>query len=101
MNTAQLKQKTLTDTNQQDLIKGEFSPEDAMEIINHLFSEKINFHGMRSFSNKVRFGEIDQVSEARIVELKQSNVELNEVIKSAKSQGKTLKIESVVTIEII
>ncbi len=101
MNTAQLNQTTMTDTNQQDLIKGDFSPEDAKEIINHLFSEKINFHGVKSFSNKVRFGEVDHNSERRIIELKQSRASLNEMIKSAKEQGKTLKIESTVSIEII
>ncbi|HSF54262.1 MAG TPA: hypothetical protein VLA71_10940 [Algoriphagus sp.] len=101
MKTAQLNQTVMTDSNQQDLIRGDFSPEDAKEIINHLFSEKINFHGVKSFSNKIRFGEVDHNSERRIIELKQSKDALNEMIKSAKEQGKTLKIESTVSIEII
>lgn len=101
VNTAQLNKSTLTDANQQDLIKGDFSPEDAKEIINHLFYEKINFHGLKSFSNKERFGEVDHESDKRIIELKQSRYSLNEIIKTAKEQGKALKITSTVSIEII
>lgn len=100
MNTTQVNQATITD-NDQVLILGEFSPEDAREIINHMITEKINYHGVRSFSNKVRFGEVDYDSERRIVELTNSRNALNTIIQNAKDQGKTLKIESNITIEII
>ncbi|MEP1087071.1 hypothetical protein [Algoriphagus sp.] len=101
METAQLTRKSRVITNHQDLIKGEFTPEEAKEIISHLFSEKINFHGMKSFSNKVRFGEVDHASEARIVELKQSNSELNQFIKTARLKGKKLRITSTVSIKLV
>ncbi len=101
MNTAQLVKKPLNETSKHDLIRGDFSPEDALEIINHLISEKINFHGLRSFSNKIRFGEVDHHSERRIKELKKSSAELNSLIKMAKEEGLTLKIESTISIQFV
>lgn len=101
MNVAQSTKKKKNDSIPHDLVKGKFSPEDAKEIINHLFSEKINFHDMRSFSHKIRFGEVDQDSQARIIELKQSWAALNIVIKQAKEQGKNLKIESTISIKLV
>ncbi|WP_086539703.1 hypothetical protein [Algoriphagus antarcticus] len=91
----------MTDTKKHDLVRGNFSPEDALEIINHLIAEKINFHEMRSFSSKIRFGEVDQNSEVRIKELKQSKASINVLISNAKEQGKTLKIESTISVELI
>lgn len=101
MNTAQLTESTISDINQHDLIKGEFSPEDASEIINHLFAKKINFHERRNFSDEIRLGEVDQTSKERIKELKQSKASLNEFLSYAKEQGKTLRIKSSISVEII
>jgi hypothetical protein len=91
----------MTDTKMYPLVKGTFSPEDAKEITSHLISEKINFHEKKSFSNKIRFGEIDENSQVRIKELNQSRTSINELIDQAREQGKTLKIESTITIELI
>jgi len=101
MNTTQSIDRTTSDTKKHELIRGEFSPQDALEVINHLISIKINFHEMRSFSNKIRFGEVDQNSEVRIKELKQSKASINVLITNAKLQGKTLKIESTISVEVI
>lgn len=101
MNTTQLSESTMSETNQHDLIKGEFSPEDASEIINHLFAKKINFHERRNFSDEIRLGEVDQNSKERIQELKESKALLNEFLKYAKEQGKNLRIESTISVEII
>jgi hypothetical protein len=101
MNTAQQIESTITDKNQHDLVKGSFSPEDALEIINHLIAEKINFHEMRSFSSKIRFGEVDQNSEERIIELKKSRAAFTSIITKAREQGKTLKIESTISVEVL
>lgn len=101
MNSTQSIGLTLSDIKKHDLIRGEFSPQDALEVVNHLISIKINFHEMRSFSNKIRFGEVDQNSEMRIIELKQSKASINDLITNAKQQGKTLKIESTISVEVI
>lgn len=100
MNTAQSTEHKMTDSKAHDLVKGKFSPEDAKEIINHLISGKINFHEMRSFSNKIRFGEVDQNSQVRIKELKHSRAAINVLIVQAKEQGKTVTIESTISVEL-
>lgn len=101
MKTSQVSLPTQTEVVQEVLIKGEFSPEEAKEIINHLFLEKINFHGVKSFSKKIRFGEEDNRSEERIIELKQSQAVLNKFIEAAREQGISVKIESSVSIELL
>jgi 2-hydroxy-3-keto-5-methylthiopentenyl-1-phosphate phosphatase len=101
MNTTELNESTISKVNEHDLIKGNFSPEDASEIINHLFAKKINFHERRNFSDEIRLGEVDQNSKERIKELKQSKASLNEFLRDAKEQGKSLRIVSSISVEII
>ena len=48
MKTLENSKKVSVEIKQHDLIHGEFSPEDGLEIITHLIQEKINFHNMRS-----------------------------------------------------
>ncbi|MCB0494412.1 MAG: hypothetical protein KDC93_18570, partial [Cyclobacteriaceae bacterium] len=84
-----------------ELIKGDFSPDDALEIINHLITKKITFHELRSFSSEIRFGEVDQKSIDRSKELKQSKASVEKFIQQAKEQNKTLRIKSNILIELI
>jgi hypothetical protein len=86
---------------QYELIKGDFSPDDALEIINHLITKKITFHELRSFSSEIRFGEVDQKSIDRSKELKQSKASVEEFIQQAKEQNKTLRLKSNISIELI
>lgn len=101
MNTTEVSERAVNEINQQNLIKGDFSPEDASEIVNHLFAKKINFHERKNFSHEIRFGEVDQNSKERIKELKQCKASLNEFLEQAKKQGKNLKIKSSISLEII
>lgn len=101
METTQLEKSAAVQKDQQELIRGEFSPSDAQEIINHMISKKINFHEMRNFSSEVTSGKRDEFSIKRTSELKQSLNSLNEVIQNAKSEGKSIRIESHISIEII
>jgi hypothetical protein len=39
-----------------DLINGQFTPEDARELLTDLFSRKTNFHEIKNFSATERFG---------------------------------------------
>ncbi len=88
-------------TSEHDLIRGEFSPEDAREIINYLISKKINFHETRNFSSEIRFGEVDHNSIKRAKELEQSRKSINTLIQQAEGEGKSLRISSNISIEII
>lgn len=101
MSTIQLKEKSQTTTNQFELIKGEFSPEDAKEIISHLIQEKINFHNNRSFSQILRSGNGCEWSLTRIEELKESKEAIKVLLDTAKEEGKSLKIKSNIIIEIV
>jgi hypothetical protein len=84
-----------------ELIKGDFSPEEASEIVHDLFSKKINFHEVKSFSKLIREGVEDHKSAERIVELKADKKSAKELINEAEASGKTLRITSTVHIELI
>ncbi len=84
-----------------DLVKGDFSPEDALEINNHLILKKINFHEVRSFSHLMKFGLADESSLKRIKELKQDKEAIQNLVLQAREQGKTLRIKATISIELI
>ncbi|MEQ9404571.1 MAG: hypothetical protein RIM99_13340 [Cyclobacteriaceae bacterium] len=80
------------------LIEGSFSPDDAKEILMHMFKEKINFHKIRDFSHQERFGEHNHSSLKRIEELTESKAEILELLQEAQLLNKTLKIKSNISI---
>ena len=84
-----------------DLIKGEFNPEEAMDVVGTLFTKKINFQKERSFSQLIRFGEEDPMTQKRIEELIGHREEAKNLIELAKATGKSLRVNSTVTIELI
>lgn len=101
MKHTQVSETTLKEKGQYDLIRGDFSPEDALEIMDHIFFKKITFHEQRSFSNEIRFGEPDKDSLMRCEELKRSKGSVSEMIQLATELGKTLRIKSSISIELI
>jgi hypothetical protein len=101
MITTTVKERSEILKDEQELIKGDFSPEDAADVLNHLITKKINFHEMRSFSSEIRFGEVDKNSIKRAKELTQSRQSINDMIKLAKEQGKNLRVSSTISIEIV
>lgn len=84
-----------------DLIKGDFSPEEALELVNDLFFRKINFNELKNFSQQIRFGEKDSKILDRINELKVSREAASDLIAEAKAAGKALRVKSTITIEIL
>ena len=84
-----------------DLVKGDFTPEDAREILNYLISEKINFHERKSLSSQIRFGHTDENSMSRVNQLKHSRESANEIIGDARNQNRKVRITSSFTVEII
>jgi len=84
-----------------DLVKGEFSPDEASEILVDLFSKKINFHEVKSFSEQIRFGTEDVKGLKRIKELKIARNSAIELIAEANKSGKSLRIYSTISIELI
>lgn len=101
MEAIQGKQNAQVQKGNYDLIKGEYTPEEGLEIISHLLMKKINFHELKSFSKQIRFGMEDTASLKRIEELKASSEELKQLIKEAKLTGKNLRVKSNITVELI
>jgi histidinol phosphatase-like PHP family hydrolase len=94
-------EKVLVNKQTEDLVRGEYSAVEAKEIVSNLISQKINFHNLRDFSYRERFGNADENSLKRIVELKESRKSMLEIIDVAKEEGKAVKINSNITIELI
>ena len=80
------------------LIDGEFSQTEAMEVLNNVFSSKIQFHQMKNFSSQIRFGKEDETSVTRISQLKESLEIISQIIKEAKMGNGKIEITSMVNI---
>ncbi|MGM9509422.1 hypothetical protein ACS5NO_16920 [Larkinella sp. GY13] len=76
------------------LIEGNFSVEEAWEILMALYSAKINFHRMRDFSSRERFGRPDEAAQKRIPELQKEKEKVSQIVSEAKSKNKRLIITS-------
>ncbi len=88
----------MKNVNELKLIDGEFSPQEAKELLVNLFSSKINFHQMKNFSSQERFGKEDALAVKKIPILKQNIETLSDIIKKAENENETLIIKSVVEI---
>lgn len=80
------------------LIKGNFTAEEAKDILITLLNNKINFHQMKNFGLMERFGKPEFGSQNRIDELKMNRDELNNLFKKAKENNVTFSIDSVIKI---
>ena len=80
-----------------DLINGTFESEDAKEILRNLFEYKINYHKLRNFNSQIRFGEQDEHSLERAVELKQALDQMLEFF--GKDKANSYRITAKVVIE--
>ncbi|MCA1801768.1 MAG: hypothetical protein LC662_04865 [Rhodothermaceae bacterium] len=86
---------------QLSLISGDFTPEQATDIVCELIFSKINFHQLRCFSSEIRFGSQDVISRQRIKDLKHTLACFQELSAQAEKSGKTLRIKSTIDIELI
>ena len=84
-----------------DLIKGEFTAEEAQEILMHMLQKKISFHEMKIFSKDIRFGETDEASIKRIEELRKTKNECKAFLKEAIENGRKLRVKTYTEIEMI
>jgi len=83
------------------LIKGEFTPSEALDIIRSLIDEKINFHKIQRLqlwegSHRCNTEQLD----GRIQELEKEKQIAREFIEGLKAQGKNLNINGVLEIKI-
>ena len=88
----------MKNTKEITLMKGEYSSDEAREILFNMFSNKINFHQMKNFSSQERFGKESKTALKRIEQLKKSMLVASKILDKAKKNNETLEILSEVKI---
>lgn len=88
----------ITDTERFTLIKGEFTKEEAKDILLGMINYKINFHEVRNFGSSIQQGQQDDLSVTRIQELEETRTEMLKYFSELENSGK-LKITSKIIIE--
>jgi hemerythrin superfamily protein len=82
------------------LIEGEFSFNEAREILTSMFNSKINFHNIQNWSSQERYGKDDETAQKKIPLLKNEIEKLEEIILEAKANNKKLVINSEINISL-
>jgi hypothetical protein len=83
------------------LIEGNFSVEDAREILLKIHKSKINFHQRKNWSSQERFGKPDETAEKRIPLLTKNLEEIDAIISRAITENKRIDISSQITIQLV
>lgn len=76
------------------LIEGDFSYEEAKEILMNIFSAKIKYHEMKNYSSQERFGKDDETAKIRIPELEKEIDKVKNLVLDAASNNNRLIITS-------
>lgn len=93
--------KTEKATEQLQLVKGDFTTSEASHVIMSLIDGKINFHKFLRFQNWERDHQCDtNPIDTRIAELEKEKEVARDFIDDARSKGKDLKIDGVLTISL-
>lgn len=82
------------------LIRGQFQPEDAKELLLSLINYKLSFHNLKHLSTEIKTGQSNASSEERIVELSQSLKDIQNLIDKANNEGFELEIDSCIKINL-
>lgn len=80
------------------LISGEFTPQEAKEILMNLYNTKIKFHQVKNFSSQERLGHDDQIAIKRIADLQKQVEKLKDLLLQVQSENKNLAITSEINI---
>lgn len=82
------------------LVDGEFTPDQAMEILRALINQKINYHKIENQQNWERNHNLDsEPFFKRIQELEEEKKAINQYISNLKKEGKTIEIKGVLTVK--
>lgn len=91
-----------TDLKTINLIEGQFSPSQAADILNAMLDKKINYHKLQRMSITEGNNSDQCVHDSgRIDELLLEKAKLKQILQEARTQGKTLKINSLINIEVV
>ena len=80
------------------LIEGEFSFNEAREILTSMFNSKINFHNIQNWSYLERYGKDNETAQKKIPLLKKEIDKLEKIILEDKENNKKLVINSEINI---
>ena len=86
--------------NQLELINGEFSMEEGLELLCNLLQQKIAFHTKKTTAHREMFGTEDQNALLRIQELKAMKSQLLDQFRNTDSQQK-LQIHGSISLQSI
>ncbi len=81
-------------TEELTLINGNFTTDEAKELLVNLFTSKIKFHQMKNFSSQERYGKDDALAVKKIPLLKENVEKLYQIIEKAEAENKRLIIKS-------
>ena len=91
-----------TDLKTVNLIEGQFSPSQAADILNAMLDKKINYHKLQRMSITEGNNSDRCIHDSgRIDELLLEKAKLKQILQEARTQGKTLKINSLINIEVV
>ncbi len=82
------------------IIHGDFTCDEAKEILMNMFSSKINYHKMKNWSSQERFGKDDALAQNRIPALRNEIKKLEEILSVSKAKNKKLVISSEINISL-
>lgn len=83
-----------------ELIEGTFKPEEAREILLQLLDSKINFHNLKNWSSRERFGKPEADSEEKLKNLQESRRKIETIILKSINEEKNMTINSNIAIYI-
>ncbi|HMP29918.1 MAG TPA: hypothetical protein PKD85_09970 [Saprospiraceae bacterium] len=96
-----LQQATITETKVK-LLDGEFTPAQALDILNGLINQKINYHKIEKLQHWEQNHNINEKPYVnRIQELESDKKAINNFISEVMYEGKKLSINGVLTIKIV
>lgn len=83
------------------LINGEFTAEQAREILTNVITTKIHFHQMKNFSSLERFSKEDEIAMTRLPELKRGLKRALAFLQTPEFSNKKIQIQSEIKISVI
>lgn len=89
----------MNNINQFKLISGEFSNEQAKDVLTDLYSSKIKFHSICALRHEEKFAKKSSFHEDKIIELKLERDAILKFLENV-SPNEKLKIESTISITI-
>jgi uncharacterized membrane protein YhiD involved in acid resistance len=82
------------------LIDGQFTPEEANEILLDIITRKINFHKLKNLTSQVHYNQPNKESEVRLIELQEAKAQILALFKEAKEEHKDLLVEATLHLSI-